>query len=80
MTKELKQQVINIIQSKIKEPISDDLMLAGENHVRVKLLIQNRSFDELDNDYLAELIAESALQIAISKESANLLESLSMIS
>ena len=80
MAEQLKQKVIEVIQSKIKEPISDDIILGGEHHVRVKLSIQNRSFDELDNDYLAELIAESALQIAISKESANLLESLSMIS
>ena len=79
MTTTIKEKVEELIKDKIKEPIQDDLMLAGEDHVRAKLQIQGRSFNDLDNDYLAELIAETTMQIAVSYESVSLLESLSMI-
>ena len=79
MTNELAYKVAQLLEGKIKEP-TDDLILAGENHVRVKLSIQNRSLSDLDNEYLAELIAESTLQIVVSMESAQLIKPLSMIS
>ena len=80
MTEELMDRVLGLIQGKIKEPIQDDLMLAGYDHVRAKLLIQGRSLSDVDNEYLAELIAESTLQLVVSCESARLLESLSIFS
>ena len=79
MTPQLIDEVKSILKSKIKEPI-DDLILAGENHVKVKLSIQNRSLSDVDNEYLAELIAESTLQIVVSMESAQLIRPLSSIS
>ena len=80
MTRQLINEVKNILKRKIKEPIQDDLMLAGCDHVRAKLLIQGRSLSDVDNEYLAELIAESTLQIVVSMESAQLIKPLSMIS
>lgn len=80
MTKELMDKVSCLITDKIKGPISDELILAGEYQVRAKLLIQNRTFEELDSDYLAEIIAETTLQVAISEQSAILVKSLSNIS
>lgn len=79
MTKELTDRVSDLITDKIKGPISNDLILAGEHQVRAKLLIQNRTFEELDIDYLAEIIAETTLQVAISQEAATLLRPLSNI-
>lgn len=79
MTNELAYKVAQLLKCKIKEP-TYDLILAVENHVRVKLSIQNRSFEQLDSDYLAELIAESTLQLVVSYESASLLEPLSIVS
>lgn len=80
MTETLRREVISRLKNKIKEPIQDDLMLAGCDHVRAKLLIQGRSLSDVDNEYLAELIAESTLQIVVSMESAQLIRPLSSIS
>lgn len=80
MTQDLNQKISELLVGKIKEPISEELILAGEHHVRAKLSVQNRSYDQLDNSYLAELIAESTLQIVASESSAMLIESLSIIS
>lgn len=79
MNEFIREQAERLIQDKIKEPIQDALMLAGEDHVRAKLQLQGRSLNSLDNDYLATLIAESTIQIAVSYEATNLLEALSII-
>lgn len=62
-----KEQVIELLKDKIKEPVTeDDLNLAGEI-VRAKLKIQNRSFNKIDDNYLAILIAETLIQLEISR-------------
>lgn len=79
MNELIREQAKKLIQDKIKEPIQDDLMLAGEDHVRAKLLVQGRSLGDLDSDYIAELIAESTIQLLASQSSAMLMQPLSMI-
>lgn len=67
MILEVKEQALNLVKDKIKEPVTEeDLNLAGEI-VIAKLKIQNRSFNGIDDNYLAILIAETLIQLEISR-------------
>lgn len=67
MTPEVKEEVLKLLEGKIKEPLPEDLILAGENHARAKLLVQGRSFEELDDEYLALFIADAIKQLEFSR-------------
>lgn len=78
MNELIRTKAKDLIQDKIKEPIQDDLMLAGWDHVRAKLQLQGRSLNSLDNDYISELVAECTIQLVASQASAVILKPLSI--
>lgn len=61
----IKEEVEGLL--KTKEPIPDDLYLAGEEYARNKLAFQERLFGKKPDDYLVLLIADSIKQLAFSR-------------
>ncbi len=61
----MKKEVENLL--KTKEPIPDDLYLAGEEYARNKLAFQERLFGKKPDDYIVFLIADSIKQLTFSR-------------